>query len=238
MQRDFRSPLDAGGRSAPELIFRRLSEAIATGELKPGERLPSEVELAGSLGVAVMTLRRALEALRDVGLIETRRGRQGGNFVSLQATEHFSQLTQSLSLTRQDVRELTDWRRAISGEASYLAAVRAGQAVVDVIVAAARDFDAATSDPTEMRMADAKLHIAIAHASYSSRLHAEETQIQVELSSLMVVSLFSEAARSTTVGSHDPIVQAIAARKPELARQQMQLHVEETFNWIVSLAKI
>ncbi len=238
MQQNFRAPIEVAGRSAPEIIFRRLSEAIATGELRPGDRLPSEAELASSLGVAPMTLRRALETLRDLSLIETRRGRQGGNFVSAEALDHLSRFSQTIPVTRQDIRELTDWRRAISGEACFLAAQRADSSALEDIVSAGKAFDCATTDANTMRMADVQLHLAIAQASNSKRLHAEENQIQVELTKLMTVSLFSEAARTPMIGSHDPLIQAIVLRQPELARQEALSHVEETFNWIVSLAKI
>ena len=67
------APLQVEG--AVERIVRRLGEAIGSGLLQPGERLPSELELAASLDVAPMTLRQALAILRDAGYVETRRGR-------------------------------------------------------------------------------------------------------------------------------------------------------------------
>ena len=61
------SPLDATGRA--ELVEQRLTDAIVAGVLRDGERLPSESELAKSLGVAVVTAREALEGMRDKGLV-------------------------------------------------------------------------------------------------------------------------------------------------------------------------
>ncbi len=60
-------------------VVRRLSDAIALGLLGDGEQLPSETDLAAHLGVSTVTLREALMALRQQGLIETRRGRGGGS---------------------------------------------------------------------------------------------------------------------------------------------------------------
>jgi DNA-binding FadR family transcriptional regulator len=74
------SPLDGAGRA--ELVEQRLTDAIVAGVLHDGERLPSESELARSLGVAVVTAREALLALRDKGLVHTKRGRDGGSFVT------------------------------------------------------------------------------------------------------------------------------------------------------------
>ena len=74
------APLDGAGRA--ELVERRLTDAIVLGLLADGERLPSETEMAKRFGVATVTAREALEALRDEGLVETRRGRDGGSFVT------------------------------------------------------------------------------------------------------------------------------------------------------------
>ena len=73
------APLEAGSRA--ESVARQLERAIRLGLLLDGERLPAESDLAGQLGVSTETLRDALASLRDVGLVETRRGRGGGSFV-------------------------------------------------------------------------------------------------------------------------------------------------------------
>jgi GntR family transcriptional repressor for pyruvate dehydrogenase complex len=65
------SPVEPAG--AVEQVVRRIGEAIGAGLLAPGERLPGQIELAGTLGVARMTLRQALAVLEDAGLIEIRR---------------------------------------------------------------------------------------------------------------------------------------------------------------------
>jgi GntR family transcriptional regulator len=59
-----------------------LERLIVSRRLAPGDRLPSEVEIAQSLGVSRMTLRQALAAIEGKGLIDRRRGRFGGNFVA------------------------------------------------------------------------------------------------------------------------------------------------------------
>src|SRR5690242_1806476 len=63
-------------------IEDRLAEAIERGDLRPGDRLPPERELAGRLGVSRMTLRQALQALERRGLVRRAVGRRGGTFVA------------------------------------------------------------------------------------------------------------------------------------------------------------
>ncbi|KKE98917.1 GntR family transcriptional regulator [Mycolicibacterium obuense] len=59
-----------------------LQGLIASGRLMPGDKLPPEVEIATALGCSRMTLRQALGAVESKGLIDRRRGRFGGNFVT------------------------------------------------------------------------------------------------------------------------------------------------------------
>src|SRR5487761_2467971 len=68
-------------RNAFEVTVERLAQSIRLGVLVEGDRLPPERELADKFGVSRVTLREAIRALRDAGLVESRRGRGGGTFV-------------------------------------------------------------------------------------------------------------------------------------------------------------
>lgn len=59
-----------------------LERLIVSRRLQPGDRLPGEVDIAHALGVSRMTLRQALAGVEAKGLLERRRGRYGGNFVT------------------------------------------------------------------------------------------------------------------------------------------------------------
>jgi GntR family transcriptional regulator len=73
------------GRNLPPAhaqIVERLTDAIAAGELSPGDRLPPERDLAAELGVSRMTLRQALASLESRGLVRRAIGRRGGTWVA------------------------------------------------------------------------------------------------------------------------------------------------------------
>ena len=74
------APIEPAG--AVEQVVRRIGEAIGAGVLAPGERLPGQVELAETLGVARMTLRQALAVLEEGGVVRRVPGRGGGTFVA------------------------------------------------------------------------------------------------------------------------------------------------------------
>jgi len=73
---------DASDLPAHARIAYWLERLIVSRTLKAGDRLPAEVDMASALGVSRMTLRQALASVEGKGLLERRRGRFGGNFVS------------------------------------------------------------------------------------------------------------------------------------------------------------
>jgi DNA-binding FadR family transcriptional regulator len=229
------APLRVQGTA--ESIVRRLGEAIGNGLLRPGERLPPEQQLAEMLEVAPMTLRQALAVLRDAGYVETRRGRGAGSFVAHDVLEPLRAAGRAPD--RAALRDLVDWRRAVSGEAAALAAERAETAQRRAIVAAAEAAAAAAAlGPfSGYRLADSAFHIAIAEASGSSRLVAGETALQAELGEVLASLPGSSSVEAVTSSNrgHGPILGAIETRDGEAARDATIRHVEATYDWIVGL---
>lgn len=227
-------PLQVEG--AVERIVRRLGEAIGSGVLRPGERLPSEIELAEMLDVAPMTLRQALAILRDAGYVETRRGRGAGSFVANDVAHPLGR--GGRVPTERELVDLVDWRRAISGESAYLAAERGDAASLDRLSGAAADAEqAALGGFADYRLADSGFHIAVAEAAGSPRLVAAETALQAELGEILAAlpGTWSTDALRTSTSGHTPILAAVLQGRPEAARTAMLEHVEATRDWIVGL---
>jgi GntR family transcriptional regulator len=115
--------LDREGVPAHAQIEERVAEAVTAGDLRPGDRLPPERELAERLGVSRMTLRQALESLSNRGLLVRFRGRRGGTFIAQPKIERdmttLAGLTQQLRRQghRADAKVLTA-RRGGSGRRS------------------------------------------------------------------------------------------------------------------------
>jgi GntR family transcriptional regulator, transcriptional repressor for pyruvate dehydrogenase complex len=224
------APLRVEG--AAEAIVRRLGEAIGSGLLQPGERLPRETDLAAMLDVAPMTLRTALAVLREAGYVETRRGNGGGTYVRPGAAPAAAGAVPSAA----ELRALTDWRRAVSGEAAALAAERAGAPEVRAIVEGAAGVERrAGGGFAEFRLADSRFHIAVAEAGASPRLVAAETALQAALAELLGAIPAPVRARRASANGHQPIVDAIAGHDPRAAREAVIAHVEATHDWFVGL---
>lgn len=225
------APIAANG--AVEQIVRRLGEAIGAGVLSPGDRLPAENELARRLRVAPMSVRQALAVLRQEGYIETRRGRGGGSFVRDTAVEQLRSAAQPWDIDR--LNELTDWRRAVSGEAASLAAQRYTTDDIKTLRAHDRAAQDATANPTRYRTCDARFHVLIAEISRSRRLVAAEMQLQEELSALIAPVPGTELVRVTSGRGHTPIIRHIQQRNETAARDSVLAHIEATRDWLIGL---
>ncbi len=77
-----RGPGTFGALSGGSLVQCRIALLVRLSELAPGDRLPDAAVIAGALGIADVTVRRALETMCQDGLLDRRRGRAGGTFVA------------------------------------------------------------------------------------------------------------------------------------------------------------
>jgi GntR family transcriptional regulator, transcriptional repressor for pyruvate dehydrogenase complex len=216
------APLDAGGRA--EEVARRIAQAIRLGLLTDGERLPAESSLASQLGVSPVTLRESLASLRELGLVETRRGRGGGSFVRAPDDPDTARLEHPLLLlSLHELRDIGDHRAAIAWAAARLAAQRA----LGADIAALREHAArlgAASTVTERRRADARVHIEVAAAAQSPRLTREEMSLWSEVGDLIWLPLAAEQV-SAVASEHDAIIDAIERRDPARAGELAEEHV-------------
>lgn len=106
--------------------MRSIKESIFNGEFKPGQALPNESQLSELLGVSRPVLREALRALQIQGLLDIRRGNQGGTFIKdLDNLSFQDNLEDLIRLRRVSVTELSQARLLIEPEVFRLAASNA-----------------------------------------------------------------------------------------------------------------
>lgn len=224
--------------SAPEAIVERILEALTLGELRAGDKLPDEAQLATSFGVARMTLRNALVVLRELGLVSTARGRFGGTFVTADVRERLREMALEKKISSEALRSLCDWRRAISGEACFLAALRASDAQLSEIETAAKAFVDGISDVDVRRSADARFHLLIAEIAGSHHLVEQERAIQDEFGVVYTSLPLLRQPVDTLSMDHDPLVKALRSRDADAARTEMVAHIESTYTWCCSLLRV
>jgi GntR family transcriptional repressor for pyruvate dehydrogenase complex len=223
------APLEESGGRA-ELVARRLGEAIRVGLILDGEKLPPERDLAAQFGVSTVTLRDALTILREQGLVSTSRGRRGGSFAHAPADP----AEPLRRFSANDLRDLGDERRAISGAAALLAAQRAVPEEVARLEEQLERLQGASSD-SERRRAATELTIAIAAAAQSTRLTHEEARLRSEVGDLLRLG---EIDHDALVRDARALVHAIATREPERARELAERHVEWETERLIELRRL
>lgn len=225
------SPIEPA--KATDQVIGRISEAISTGIFMPGDQLPVEAELAEQLNVAQMTLRQALAILRDLGIIETVRGRNGGSFVTNRPIEVGGVFVGKIP-TMQELQDMTDYRIAIENEATALAALRADRLTLGQIQLR---LDACLSSPGDVDhvIADNSFHVAIAEATNSPRMVRAVSQIQHDM-----IEFFRRLSRPYEMihphkEEHRDIVRAIESGDPDLAWEASNNHQKSNHEFLAGL---
>ena len=213
-----------------EQVAGQVTELVARGEFKPGDRLPPERDLAKLLGVSRPTVREAMIALEMAGLVEVRVG--AGTFVTDKAKN--GETTRLFEGVGSSPLELIAARRAIEPEVAALAARLATPAEIAAI-AETVSLIANAHDTPSHRAADHQFHVRIGVASHNSILATIVDECWAEMYSPMfermgavtglIMTRCSPQQRDTTVAEHEAVHRAIAAHDPDAARAAMDAHL-------------
>jgi DNA-binding FadR family transcriptional regulator len=150
-----------------EDIVLQIQDAILHGALRAGERLPAERQLRERFAVSRGTLREALRALEQKGLIAIKTGVLGGAVVRAVDTKLLSEsLDLLLRYQKISLRELADFREGVEGLVAARAAGKARrddiQALEALLGSIRRDLDAEEFDWDAVVKADNQFHFALA----------------------------------------------------------------------------
>ena len=220
------APVD--NRARVDAVVSRLGDAIELGLLADGEQLPGESELAGQLGVSTVTLREALMALRQQGLVTTRRGRGGGSFVSLPEVPGEERLRVRLrGWSTEELRDLGDHWAALSGTAARLAAERTEPEDLVQLRRTAEELTHAEDAAARGRVYG-RFHVELAAAAQSARLTREQVALQTEVGALLCLVLGSDEYREEAADRHRSVISAVQDGAHDSARELAERCVQES----------
>ena len=217
-------------RKTYEQIIAYIRGAISSGKLRPGDRLPPEMDLAQHLGVSRPTVREALKALEALNVLESSTGPTGGTFVrSLDGAGVAEYLNDSITLLL-DIDELTLeelWaaREAIEILSVGMAAARRTEQDLSMmrrIINSDKDKDFETYFP------DIAFHRAIASASKNRLLSLFMLTICMTISTLAERYVLPEA-KQVSQDQHRLIYEAILYQEEALARMRMKKHLQMAY---------
>ena len=210
-----------------EQIVQQIEDSILKGDLKAGDQLPAERELAQRFGVSRTAVREAVKALREKGLVEAYSGR--GTFI----TDGTSQaVRQSLDLMvkigqPEGSTYLAEVRAILEPEIAALAAMRVQDPELATMREAVAVMDKAGQDPDAYIEADLDFHLALAEAAANPLI--------LSLIDSIVGLLREQRLRIFKVSGgpergqvhHKRILEAMERHDSEKAREAMKAHLEQ-----------
>jgi GntR family transcriptional regulator, transcriptional repressor for pyruvate dehydrogenase complex len=208
-----------------EEVARQLERMILK-KLHPGDKLPSERELAESLGVSRSSIRDAIRSLELVGLVEPRQG-SGTVVREISADTVMNPLTNVLRHKVELVMELIDFRKMLEPPLAGRAATHASEEELDEME------DILHRQETKFRAGelaieeDSEFHYAIAMASGNSVVLKILDFVMDLLRETRERSLQTEGRPHKSLAGHRKILAAIKRRDPEAAKAAMRRHIED-----------
>ncbi|MEM8793252.1 MAG: FCD domain-containing protein [Pseudomonadota bacterium] len=216
-------------------IVHQIEDLILQGVLRPGDRLPSERDLAEQMDVSRPTLRDALAELEQAGLVVARPG--GGTFIADVLGSAFAPpLIELFASHDTALFDYIAFRRDVEGLAAAQAADVATETDLEIIADAYQRFETANAkrNPEEAARLDAEFHMAVVEAAHNVVM----THMMRSLYELLVNGVFYNRSvvyairegRDALLAQHREIRDAVIARDPRRARAAVEAHMDYVGN--------
>jgi GntR family transcriptional repressor for pyruvate dehydrogenase complex len=210
-----------------EQIVQQVEDSILSGQLKPGDQLPAERDLAQRFGVSRTAVREAVKTLREKGLVEAYSGR--GTFVTNGTSQAIRQsLDLMIRINQQEgSAHLAELRLVLEPDIAGLAASRIEEQLLSTMREAVAVMDKSLRDPDAYVEADLDFHLALAEAAGNplilSLLDSIVGLLREQRSRIFNVARGPERGQF----HHKRILAAVEQRDPEAAREAMLAHLKQ-----------
>lgn len=223
-------------RTLTNVVTERLIGYVRSGELRPGDLLPSQHELARQLGVSRPVLREAMQALASIGIVEIRPG--SGCYVR---DPHVDDEPDALfeAVTHEAAIELLEARMVVEVELAGLAAVRATDDDMRTMERLLTKIKRTVSRGQPTSAVTSDFHTALARAGHN--------KVLLRMTQIMKRPRQAQGARvedalpdigAGEYASHLILYQAVASRDPETARAAMREHLQTAHGWEERIATL
>ncbi|MFN8505438.1 FadR/GntR family transcriptional regulator [Kouleothrix sp.] len=207
-------------------VVRSIVELIRSKQLRPGDKLPAERELAEALGVSRPSLREGIRTLAYMNILSTRHG--GGSYVASLAPESLVEhLDMLLSLDDATIFELLEARLLVEPELAAVAAERISPAQLEQVNSCLRAMQASPDQPDLLVALDVELHQLIAEAAGNAFMNRFMASIRHLSQRSRARTIQIDAIRLQAQRDHSLIVAAINAHDAGAARAAMRQHLTQ-----------
>ncbi|MCB8814209.1 FadR/GntR family transcriptional regulator [Desulfosporosinus shakirovi] len=219
-----------------ESIVNQIMQAINNGELKSGDKLPSEREMCNMFSVSRTVIRDALKILVGLGVVTTRHG-MGAYINEVDGTEDISRLASLLQISRGTIEELFQVREVLESQAVIWCTQNANEQdlkQLEHIVRKGKELGDA--EESKLALLDAEFHLKIVEAAGNRVLMRLMVNLLDLLGENRARALMVPGRQRLSVLDHETIVEAIILRNPDLAHQRMLSHLANVREAIQSVA--
>ncbi len=215
------------GNALSVRIADKLTDMIAQHRFQPGDKLPSEPELAEELQVSRTTLREALRILSTRGLVEARRGI--GTFVTQSKSIHADYDVLKIQNTNVTAKELYEMRLMFEPQAAYYACLRASDEELETIFRYGElDEQMILRRDPLWDESEQKFHNSIASATHNQFITALLPIFNRAIHQGIMLANESPEVSEMTLHDHRVLMQYLRDRNPEGAKTAMYLHIINT----------
>lgn len=205
-------------------MTRRLLDYLLSGELAPGQKIPSERQLSEALSAGRSTVREAIKSLSLLGLLDQRVG--DGTYLSRSSSDLLPQVIEwGLLLGEKRIEDLLEARFELEVLLAGWAAERRSGEQLDRLRELAAEMQAAGDDLDRYVQADIAFHLQLAEASGNSVLSAVLSNVQSLLQAWATRVIRTAGETHTSLAMHQPILRAVEKGDAERARKAMTAHM-------------
>jgi GntR family transcriptional repressor for pyruvate dehydrogenase complex len=211
----------------PDKVYKQLVAIINSGQIKPGEKLPSERELSSTLGISRQSIREAMYRAESMGLVEVRHGE--GSFVVSSLRETLkSPMRVLLEEEAEKIFDFLEMRRLIEGWCAGRAAVMAAGEDLELIKGILGRMNELVPTDSKWEKEDTDFHLAIASASKNViAMHIMQALKDSFQSYFRVRRITTRDDRKgLLLRQHIEIFEAIGRRDPGLAERKTLEHLD------------
>lgn len=225
-------------RRVANLIEEQLKELIFSQQIPEGGRIPTERKLAKIFDASRLSVREALRMLESKGLIEIRKGAQGGGYVRKISSEPvIESLNNMINLQNLDINKIAEARLAIEPNICKIAAMKASDQDIEYLNEFNEKLRESFTTGDSSIENDPHLHAAIADIAGNEILKVIiEALVQIHAYNMKGIKL-DKKAKSEILQYHMDIISAIKAKDQDKAHDTMANHIENVRKHLSRLGK-
>ena len=213
-------------------VVQHLQLQIQSGQIKPGDKLPTESAVMSDLGVSRTVVREAISRLQASGQVETRHGI--GTFALEAPTTHNFRIAEQDMATIDDVIAVLELRISLETEAAGLAAQRATPEQLTAMANALHGFATAIHSQSDAVPSDYQFHMEVAKATGNRHFADLMTYLGTHIIPRTRIQTADQAPEGRQAylervhGEHESIYNAIRNHDTESARAAMRTHLSNS----------